>query len=386
MAGFDDPITMALLAAGGTMMDPDGGIGQGMQVGMNTLMAGKHMQRQQALDQLTQQKAMRKLEGDQLLRDTLAKQQQAGGMHPLDIGNALIGTGHPELVNQGLGILKDFRAKSKGVSKVEKDGKIYYQPNFDDGSFGQLSELSAPENLMQIDTGGQKILAGNVTGTPKMAFNMGMAPGEAARLNQSDRQFNQSHNLAQQRFALDSSIPFQAQLQGAVAGSRQQAKNRVDATANLPKVIDQANESIGLIDDLISHPGFELMVGKTNPLGEIMAFAPGTEARDFKTRFDQIKGKQFLEAFETLKGGGQITEIEGQKATQAISRMERAQSEREFETAAREFQDIIRKGVERAADKAGVPGSGLVRQPVITDRERKRSSISNDGFSSRELP
>ena len=154
----------------------------------------------------------------------------------------------------------------------------------------------------------------------------------------------------------------------------QQAKNKVEAVANLPKVVDQANESIKLIDDLVSHPGFELMVGKSNPAGEIAALMPGTAARDFKARFDQIKGKQFLEAFETLKGGGQITEIEGIKATQAISRMERAQSEEEFKNAGQEFQGIIRKGVERASNKAGQP------MPQIN----RKSFMSPDGWSSFE--
>jgi hypothetical protein len=78
-------------------------------------------------------------------------------------------------------------------------------------------------------------------------------------------------------------------------------------------------------------------------------------------RFDQIKSSAFLEAFENLKGGGSITEKEGEKGTAAINRMAIAQSEKEFVAAARDFQDVIRKGAERArarVSNAPAPAGG----------------------------
>lgn len=80
---------------------------------------------------------------------------------------------------------------------------------------------------------------------------------------------------------------------------------------------------------------------------------PGTQAASFDIAMKQLKGKQFLEAFESLKGGGQITQIEGEKATQAMSRMDNANTEQEFERAAREFQGIIRNGINRAKLRTG---------------------------------
>jgi hypothetical protein len=69
-----------------------------------------------------------------------------------------------------------------------------------------------------------------------------------------------------------------------------------------------------------------------------------------------------LQAYETLRGTGQITEIEGAKATSAITRMRLAQSEKDFVQAAREFQDVIRRGVDRARSKAGVSGAPGVQR------------------------
>jgi hypothetical protein len=107
-----------------------------------------------------------------------------------------------------------------------------------------------------------------------------------------------------------------------------------------------------LVDDLLKAPGMKQAVGASRMLG--IQKIPGTPAKDFDVRLDQLKGQQFLQAFESLKGGGAITEIEGKKATDAIARMDAAGSEAEFTKAAREFQSVIRQGVARAKNAQGV--------------------------------
>ena len=158
-----------------------------------------------------------------------------------------------------------------------------------------------------------------------------------------------------------------------VAVSKDQAIKTADAVRALPQVQQTAANLSSQIDGLIgdlgrqvapgqkakaAHPGFEESVGAG--LGGLKKYIPGTDAADFHARMDQIKGGQFLQAFESLKGGGQITEIEGKKATDAIARMQTAQSEKEFVAAAREFQHNLELGVRLAAQKAGraAPNTG----------------------------
>lgn len=129
-------------------------------------------------------------------------------------------------------------------------------------------------------------------------------------------------------------------------------EDRVKAQSGLGQVIAQGEETIKLVDDLLKHPGFGAAVG-TSSVIDPRNYIPGTDAKDFNVRLDQLKGKQFLQAFETLKGGGQITEVEGRKATDAISRMNKAMSESEFKNAAKDFQDVIRAGMDRAKAKSG---------------------------------
>lgn len=113
-------------------------------------------------------------------------------------------------------------------------------------------------------------------------------------------------------------------------------KERTTAAIDLPAVESNAEYLKGLVRQASVHPGFESVVGAPSP-GKVTQFIPGTEAAGFKALQDQITGKQFMQAYETLKGGGQITELEGQKATDALSRMKTSQSEAEYKKAADEF-------------------------------------------------
>jgi hypothetical protein len=169
----------------------------------------------------------------------------------------------------------------------------------------------------------------------------------------------------------------QQQLEAARTLGRETAKNQVTATAVLPKVISTGELALNTIDQMIGqrddkgnlikgqkpHPGFENAVGFGLPLQMV----PGTEAANFKTLFDQVKGSAFLQAFETLKGGGAISEKEGEKATSALNRMNLAQTEPEFIRAALEFKSVVQKGLASARTKAGSSGGVVSSTPNVVD-------------------
>lgn len=94
---------------------------------------------------------------------------------------------------------------------------------------------------------------------------------------------------------------------------------------------------VATIDGLLNDPAFDTSTGILSPLQNI----PGTPQRRFGSRVKQLDGQAFLQAFESLKGGGQITEIEGQKATQALGRLDSAQSADDYRTALTELREIL---------------------------------------------
>lgn len=143
-------------------------------------------------------------------------------------------------------------------------------------------------------------------------------------------------------------------LQGRIAQAKEVGKTMGEETTkaalDAPRVIQNAETALRLSDELLTHPGFKQAVGTSSLLG--IQKIPGTSARDFMNRLDQVKGGAFLEAFNSLKGGGQITEVEGKKATDAIARMDNSTSEEEFRQAVKDYQAVIRNGVNRAKMKA----------------------------------
>jgi hypothetical protein len=200
--------------------------------------------------------------------------------------------------------------------------------------------------------------------------------------------------IAQENQRREADPEFQQKLAEAKALGTNMAKDKVLRATQLPKVLDTAEMTLREIDDLIGkrntegkllpgekpHPGFETAVGATYLPGA--RFVPGAPAADFQKRFDQIKGGAFLQAFETLKGGGSITNVEGDKGTAALNRMDLAQSEKEFVQAAREFQDIVRKGVERANKLAGAPAAtpATPATPVQSVVRVPANAITNPQF------
>ena len=63
---------------------------------------------------------------------------------------------------------------------------------------------------------------------------------------------------------------------------------------------------------------------------------------------DFLKSNAFMQAFASLKGGGQITEKEGDAATAALAKLTRLQDPKKFTESLTEFANIIRRGREKA--------------------------------------
>lgn len=112
--------------------------------------------------------------------------------------------------------------------------------------------------------------------------------------------------------------------------------------------------------------GMEYLFGiKKEPIG-------GTKAADFYTLLEQVQGGTFMQAFNNLKGGGQITEQEGAKATAAIARLNPRQSEEGFAKALIDFDGVLAQAQARAqagapqqsADTAPTPAAAQPQQPA----------------------
>jgi hypothetical protein len=119
--------------------------------------------------------------------------------------------------------------------------------------------------------------------------------------------------------------------------------------AKLPGTIDQAQTALRLVDELQRNPVLPDVIGPI--AGRIPAI--GGPKADAINRIDQLKGQAFLSAFSSLRGGGQISNIEGEKATQAVTRLQRATSPEAFNTALNDLREVLHLGLKNAYLQAG---------------------------------
>ena len=110
-------------------------------------------------------------------------------------------------------------------------------------------------------------------------------------------------------------------------------------------------EMLADIDSLMGDEGLKNIVGIegifTEALNKFNLGALRGDAARARSKLNKIKGGAFLKAFESLKGGGQITELEGKKAEQAQSRLETALNYSDFLDALEEFRFYVDIGIRR---------------------------------------
>lgn len=178
--------------------------------------------------------------------------------------------------------------------------------------------VTVAKNPIEVDTGTGTVLIDPVTRQPVATIQKDLAGAEAAKVG---------------------------------------GKSRGEAAFDLPRVEDNATLMLGVLDRMKQHPGRE---GST---GFVQGLLPSrtSDQVDFQSLVDQTQGQAFLQAYQTLKGGGQITEVEGAKAERALSRLGNQRlSDEDYLRAISDFEDVVNLGLARARKQAGVtaPASG----------------------------
>jgi hypothetical protein len=272
----------------------------------------------------------------------------------------------PALAARGVSVDQSRQSIETAISK----GPAAFAALLNQSKLGteKFMELNKPQ-LSTKDTGGAVIdrtfepLTGKLT--TLSTTNKTATPGELL----TNARAKENIEISRTKMQREADPVFQQTMAAAKATGEAIAKGDVAAKQALPKIISDAQLALDVVDQMVGkqevrdksgkviqaatkpHPGFQDAVGATYLPGA--RFVPGTNAASFQALQNQVEGTAFLSAFEALKGGGAISEKEGEKATAARMRMTLAQNEQEYIKAAREFQDIVRTGVQNAQRKAG---------------------------------
>lgn len=130
--------------------------------------------------------------------------------------------------------------------------------------------------------------------------------------------------------------------------STAQGVTQAAAQAQLPAMsqsVALTNQAIQLIKT--DKAGLDETFGKVAgaiPQQWIPGAVPGTAKARFQTNLAQATGQTFLQARQALKGGGSITDYEGNKAESAYARMSTATDKESFLKAVDDFQTATNAG------------------------------------------
>jgi hypothetical protein len=159
---------------------------------------------------------------------------------------------------------------------------------------------------------------------------------------------------------------------GVTPSAAQTAADTARATAGaqadvtLPQSVADAEQALSLIQSMKADPALRQRTGGYALLPAI----PGTPGAAFDAKDEQLRGKLFMQAYSGLRGGGQITEVEGKKATQAIARLNRSQSADDYIKALDDLGSVIQAGLQRAQQQPGRlqpnAGSGPRVNPTLS--------------------
>lgn len=231
------------------------------------------------------------------------------------------------------------------------DGSIdLYQPS----SGGTPLRMAFPEgssplvgNVMQVDQGTQTSLINQRTGQP-------VAPPLPTSPNPSQMPEFRADVVAAEEAAKVAAIPARNRAEIDAAIEKAAVTAQQDAVRALPAAIDKAEAAMKVIDSLASHPGLPYLVG----MYSMAPVVPNTDQAGADAYMKQIEGQAFLEAYASLRGTGQITQIEGEKATNALLRLSRRQDKDAYVQGLDELREVIEKGLERAK-KSAMPKNQL---------------------------
>lgn len=128
------------------------------------------------------------------------------------------------------------------------------------------------------------------------------------------------------------------------------------AQVALPGAAQAAQDVATQVESLKNDPYLPRMLGPVDSMLPNVS----TDAARVQGKMDQLQGGAFLQARQLLKGGGAITDYEGQKAEAAFARMSKAQSVEDYKAALDEFNYYVQQGVKKLQDQAAMAGKGAM--------------------------
>ena len=204
----------------------------------------------------------------------------------------------------------------------------------------------------------------------------GMGPSVAVEGQTGRKSINQMSVAELDQYATEiAPLSVNPNMKDFVTTTLTEIKKQRENKTGQEKSIGQASSMLSTIDSILSDEGLSSVVGtggiwsKTLQGVGLGSLAP--DAARALSKIQQIQGQTFLQAYEGLRGGGQITEVEGKKAEAALARLNTDQSPEDFKNALGELRIIVENGMKRSRGE-NVPEYTGEETPIATGSPKIR--------------
>lgn len=133
---------------------------------------------------------------------------------------------------------------------------------------------------------------------------------------------------------------------GEVAGD--EVKADAQAVYDAPDAVQRFQTQIAEVDALMAQAPEFVGTNRINP----MRLIPGSAGYDFNANLEKVRGGAFMTAFQGLKGGGPITDKEGDAGLAALQMMDPGQGLQQFIENAEAYKAVLQRGLDKSIKDA----------------------------------
>lgn len=166
---------------------------------------------------------------------------------------------------------------------------------------------------------------------------------------------------------------------GLAKAAETEAQADIQAVYDAPTAVQQFKLQLSEVDALLEQAPEFVGANRMNP----MRFIPGDPGYDFNANLEKVRGGAFMTSFQGLKGGGPITDKEGEAGLASLQMMDPGQSLEQFIENGKAYRDVLQRGLDKAIRDASRDIDSLDVFERQQEIRRLRGELNMDPGASR---
>jgi len=307
------------------------------------------------------------------MQDEIMRRQQPSQPSPLAVGD-FNAPSIPKAPQQATatGLVQGSREKMSQMMKEQQDKKkemglfdkigskfsdITSDPNFKDNLILAMQSLSVKPNDQIMQMAQQNIQDRKSEQKSKVGIN---ATVEWLRSNGYEREAEmlvKNPQLAKTIMS-DVSARRKGTIEAQATMQKEQATGMAKARGAIPDALRMAKEAMTKADTVLALPDSDL----NKVLGGIDSRLPtfSEESARIENTLDGLESQAFVQAFQSLKGAGAITEKESEAASRAIAQLNRIMSPADYKASVTEAKRVFQNIYDSVAQRAGIESEQVI--------------------------